>query len=345
MGENISLFSGYNSAENRTTNYCLLVLKTLYEDNPKYLGEVLVELLGGKVDDLVGVNFRQQEKKKSSVPDGLITQKPFTIYIETKSWDWFYASQLEAHLEALHAEFPGIRILIALGNFDNLAADRFDGIEKVCADKYRNSIAFAHVSFEELLSACEHLAGLSKNLTDMLSDYRQYLTGQGLLSSWERILDVVNCAVGAPEVIEDNFYRCPATGGAYSHSRAKFFGMYRNKKVERVAVIEAVVDLDSPEAAKVKWKNVKGHDSDFIRSAREKHQKWGGDEYPKRVFLLGPFKETAFYKGTKGGMFGSKQYFDVGALEATDAKDLAAKLCDKNWPKDTWIVSKKEADA
>ncbi len=231
MGENISLFSGYNSAENRTTNYCLLVLKTLYEDNPKYLGEVLVELLGGDLDDLVGVNFRQQERKKSSVPDGLITQKAFTIYIEAKNWDWFYDTQLEAHLEALHAESPGVKILIALGNFDNLAADRFDRIEKVCAGKYRNLIAFAHVSFEELLSACEHLAGLSKNLTDMLADYRQYLTGQGLLSSWEQILDVVNCAVGAQEVIEDNFYRCPATGGDYNHSRAKFFGMYRNKKV------------------------------------------------------------------------------------------------------------------
>jgi hypothetical protein len=180
----------------------------------------------------------------------------------------------------------------------------------------------------------------------MLFDYRQYLTGQGLLSSWERILDVVNCAGTAQEVIEDNFYRCPATGGAYNHSRAKFFGMYRNKKVERVAVIEAVVDLDGPEAAKVKWKNVKGHDSDFICSAREKHQKWkwGGDECPVRIFILSPSEETAFHKGTKGGMFGSKRYFDVGALGASDAKDLATKLRDRSWPEDTWIVSKKEAN-
>ena len=109
-----------------------------------------------------------------------------------------------------------------------------------------------------------------------------------------------------------------------------------------MAVIEAVVDLDGPETAKVKWKNVKGHDSDFICSAREKNQKWGGDEYPKRVFLLSPLEETAFHKGTKGGMFGSKRYFDVGALGASDAKDLATELRDRSWPEDTWIVSNKE---
>jgi hypothetical protein len=31
MGSDITLFSGYSQKENRTTNYCLLVLKMLYE--------------------------------------------------------------------------------------------------------------------------------------------------------------------------------------------------------------------------------------------------------------------------------------------------------------------------
>lgn len=36
MSEGISLFSGYNQKENRHTNYCLLMLKLLYEEIPKY---------------------------------------------------------------------------------------------------------------------------------------------------------------------------------------------------------------------------------------------------------------------------------------------------------------------
>lgn len=339
MSENISLFSGYNSSENRTTNYCLLVLKALYEDNPKYLEEVLSALLGDNLDELVGVTFRQQERKKSSVPDGLISQRAFTIYIETKNWDWFYDQQLEAHLEALNRENNGVKILIALGNFDNLAAGRFDRIKQLCREQYRNTIAFTALSFEKLLSACEDLEGLSKNLTDMLADFRLYLTQQGLLSSWERLLDVVNCANLPQEVIDGNVYLCPATTGHYNHSRSKFFGMYRDKQVERVAVIEAVVDLESPQSARVKWKNVEGNDADFIRIARRKHEQWRAGDYPTRVFLLDSLEETSFRKTTKGGMQQSKRYFDVGAMEATDARDLADKLRGKTWPENTGVIT------
>ena len=62
MGANISLFSGYNTKENRHTNYCMLVLKTLYDNNPKYLGEFLSSI-NENLSGLVGVKFTQQEKK------------------------------------------------------------------------------------------------------------------------------------------------------------------------------------------------------------------------------------------------------------------------------------------
>jgi hypothetical protein len=339
MSESISLFSGYNSSENRTTNYCLLVLKTLYEENPKYLGEVMQDLLGEDLGEVVGVKFRQQEKRKSSVPDGLITQSAFTIYIETKNWDWFYDCQLERHLKELDAEKPGLKVLIALGNFDTSGGDHFDRIRKICAQEYHKTIRFALLSFKELLEACEGLQDLPKNLMDMLADFRQYLTQMNLLSSWERLLDVVNCAQWADEVIAINAYKCPATGGAFKHTRSRFFGLYRNKAVERVALIEAVVDLESPKDAKLLWKNVRGRErEEFIDSARAKHGKISKDEYPWRVFLLGPLEETAFHKRTKGGMWGPKKYFDVGALQARDAKDLAAKLRDRDWPENTWVV-------
>jgi hypothetical protein len=101
MASDITLFSGYSQKENRTTNYCLLVLRMLYEENPKFLAEVLSNLVDVDLADVVGVHFRQQQKKKGSVPDGLILQRPFTIYIETKSFDWFYDAQLEQHLDGL----------------------------------------------------------------------------------------------------------------------------------------------------------------------------------------------------------------------------------------------------
>jgi hypothetical protein len=59
MAREISLFSGYSQKENRTTNYSLLVLKMMYEENPKYLGEVLSALVDEDLGNLVGVRFQQ----------------------------------------------------------------------------------------------------------------------------------------------------------------------------------------------------------------------------------------------------------------------------------------------
>ena len=119
MGRTISIFSGYSQKENRVTNYCLLVLKMLYEENPKYLGEVLAGLVGEDISSHIGVTFRQQERLQSGTPDGIIVQKSLRVHIETKNWDWFYDSQLENHLADLARENGGIKVLLALGNFES----------------------------------------------------------------------------------------------------------------------------------------------------------------------------------------------------------------------------------
>ena len=330
MGKEISLFSGYSQGENRTTNYCLLVLRTLYEEDTKLLGEVLSTLVGENIGDYIGVKFYQQVRRESGVPDGLIIQRSFTLYIETKNFDWFYDEQLENHLDALSKESEGTKVLIALGNFDLSAPDRFENIQRICQKKYKGSIYFAAVSFDDLIQSLEALEHVTKNLSDIISDFRNYLDECGLLPSWKRWLDVVNCAVFPEEVQEGNVYMCPTTGGVYNHKRCQFFGMYRNRHVERIAVIEAVVDLISEEEQKLKWKNVETCNTDLIAIAKEKRRNWRPDDYPVRVFVLGDFYETDFIKDT-GGNMRTKQYFDIGSLEPEGPEDLAEKLRNTVW--------------
>ncbi len=342
MGKEISLFSGYNVSENRTTNYCLLMLKSLYDENPRFLGELLSSLISEDTGDLVGVRFRQQEKKKESIPDGLISQRAFTVYVETKNRDWFYDDQLEKHLDALDREALGKKILIALGNFDATNEEReqrFSKIISVCNTTYKQSIFFIAITFEELIDEIESLQGLSKNLFDMIAEFRRYLSEQGLLSSWKNLLDVVNCSGSFQEVVDGNVYFCPALGGHYSHLRCKYFGAYRNKKVERVALVEGVVDLESQEIAIVRWKNSGESNSDLIQKAVRKQNQFRKGIYPTRIFLLGPLIETQFIKSTSGGLFGSKRYFDISHLDAKNDRDLAQKLNGKNWPVNTWVVT------
>ncbi len=224
MASDITLFSGYSRKENRTTSYCLLVLKMLYEENPKFLGEVLSNLIDEELADDVGVQFRQQTRKKGSVPDGLILQRAFAIYIETKNFDWFYDAQLEQHLEALHAENAVTKALVALGTFEARSENRFSRVESICAAKYQGDIFFAAVSFEEFLDALPR-DQVSKNLSDALDDFEGYLDQEGLLPRWKHRLDVVNCSGRPSEITAENVYMCPAKGGAYNHARARFFGM------------------------------------------------------------------------------------------------------------------------
>lgn len=330
MAREISLFSGYSQKENRTTNYCLLVLKMMYEENPKFLGEVLSNLVDASLGDLVGVRFQQQQKRKSSVPDGLIFQRPFAIYIETKNFDWFYDEQLANHLEALHADGPGAKVLLALGKFEALTDDRFEQIRRLCATTYQD-IYFGAVSFEDLLGAVRDAPTTSKNLSDAIADFEAYLDEQGLLPRWKTRLDVVNCSGRPREVIEGGTYLCPATGGAYNHKRSKFFGAYSQKAVRHVALIEAVVDVEGPDQATLKWSNVKRPASELLDLARERHQQWRAGQYPIRVFLLGDRHKTHFEKESKGGMQTSKRYFDVGDHKPENAADLAKKLSQKKW--------------
>ena len=198
-------------------------LRTLYEEDTKLLGEVLSTLVGENIGDYIGVKFYQQVRRESGVPDGLIIQRSFTLYIETKNFDWFYDEQLENHLDALSKESEGTKVLIALGNFDLSAPDRFENIQRICQKKYKGSIYFAAVSFDDLIQSLEALEHVTKNLSDIISDFRNYLDECGLLPSWKRWLDVVNCAVFPEEVQEGNVYMCPTTGGVYNHKRCQFF--------------------------------------------------------------------------------------------------------------------------
>jgi hypothetical protein len=343
MSRPISLFSGYSQRENRTTNYCLLLLKMLYEENPKFLAEVMSTLAGEDLGRRIGVSFAQQEPRGPVIPDGLIRQPAFTIYIETKNWDWFYDEQLEGQLKALKAESPGLKVLIALANFENIDSERFTRVRQLCADQYKGEIVFKEVSFEDFVQALQ-LPHLPKNLADAVADFRAYLDEQNLLPSWGRQLDVVNCAGIPDDVLVGNVYMCPATGGAYSHQRCKYFGMYRSRRIEKVALIEAVVDVEDLGNATVKWRNVSTSEDALKERAEAKVQQLRPNDFPTRVFLLGPlYDATDCIKDSPGGMQCSKQYFDVGSLKVDDAERLAQALSGKTWSKLRSLEERPEA--
>ncbi|BAU15161.1 hypothetical protein LEP3755_57180 [Leptolyngbya sp. NIES-3755] len=330
MSRDIRLFPTYSQRENQTTNHCLLILKMLYEENPKFLSEVLSYLLDEEFSGIVGVKFFQQKRVKGCIPDGEIAQEPFSILIETKIGNNFGKQQLSAHLEALKKK-QGRKVLIALGNFECEEFPRNQILEEIATSAKSNDIFFACVSFEKFLQSLQ-LNHLPKNLADAIVDLSEYFDEENLLPSWKYRLDVVNCAQTFEQIIQQRAYICPAIGGHYNHRRSLYFGMYRSKRVEQIASIDAVIDLESDAESMLKWKNVNLSNESLISMAQERYRSCDVRcEYPARVFVLGELHPTTFSKSSPGGMQGTKQYFDIGNLAVKDAAELATKLAGKTW--------------
>lgn len=329
MSRNISLFSGYNQKENRTTNYCLLLAKLVYEESPILFASAISRLLGDGIGALAGVKFKQQQKSGNSVPDGRISQAGFEIFIETKNFDWFYWEQISAHLAGLSLIGSGQKAFIALSNFDEKDESQFAKFSKLAEQEFGTDLIFAAISFDDFLGAFEEI-DLPINLKSSLYELRDYLDDQGLISSWKKWFEVVNC-VSTMHEIEQGAYLCPAKPGSYWHSRAKFFGPYREKHVKQVHLIEGIVDVHAREAhSKVLWCNTLMSPQELMSTARELANRLrpGDIHEGVRVIVLDKPYGTNFIKDTKGGMLGTKRYFEVPDV---DVREVALFLDGKTW--------------
>lgn len=158
------------------------------------------------------------------------------------------------------------------------------------------------------------------------------------IGPWLYLLDVVNCSRSMiRDVVRQDAYMCPDTGGPYSHERAKYFGPYANKKVEWIYEIRAVVAIHQNfNGGYVKWKNNETDDRSLVGEARQKieatpHRLEEIKKHGMQVFLLERPVKTNFYKPTKGGLFGSKKYFRGVGRGCATSEELAAKLKDRPW--------------
>ncbi|MDO7877740.1 hypothetical protein Q5H93_23590 [Hymenobacter sp. ASUV-10] len=161
-------------------------------------------------------------------------------------------------------------------------------------------------------------------------------------TNWLNQLDVVNCGEFHRPQVDNEVYACPAKGGAYSHKRCEFLGMYWGKSVHRVGRILGIVDVHPLNAAldRVCWNNADPATMDnpaLIDEARKRLQacfpkeKKEFHQTPHRVFVLDELTETDFRKTSPGGMFTSKMYFDVDRYQPTSTANLAATLQTKTW--------------
>ena len=325
MGKEISLFSDYHTKENSLTNHCGLILKLLYEENPKSFEAVISSL--SFMDFIISPTFEQQIKKKNSIPDLVIEQKSFSIFFETKRIDWFYSDQIFRHANGIEKN-ADYKILFLLSNFEiDNPEEKF--LEQIEIAK-KQDISLIPISFEDLVDTLEE-APSSETYKKLLNEFRSYLDRNNYLSSWKYLFEIVNCTSTLHEVHDQNVFMCPNTGGVYSHKRAKYFGGYKWKNVKFIHEIKAVVVIErNYEKEFVQWNNSNATEKELIEEAKSKISLW---DYRReeiknngiQVFLLENPAEANFRKTSKGGLYGNKKYFWNLAkeLNATNSSELA----------------------
>jgi hypothetical protein len=335
MGQDISLFNDYHTKENILSNHCGVILKLLYEENPRSFEEVISTLTSQ--DFMISPSFKQQIKKKESFPDIVIEQKSFSIFFETKKFDWFHDNQIERHLKGFKKD-TNFNILFLLTNFEgDNPEDKFETQIKQAQDKF--NITLCPISFEKLLGVLE-VVEATDSFKKYLEEFRGFLERNNYLPTWKYMLDIVNCASTIHEVHNHNVYICPDTGGKYKHRRALFFGGYKSKNVKYIHEIKALVVIEQGgNIGRVTWKNFNEiEDKDLIKEAKQKielfdYRKSEIQERDLQVFLLQNPAEVNFSKSSDGGLYSSKKYLRYIAREynANNSIELAERLTGKTW--------------
>jgi hypothetical protein len=356
MGRPITLFVDYKAKENLVTNYCGLILKILYEENPKSFQEVISTFISSDFNVLP--EFTQQSRKGESIPDLIIQQKSYSLRFETKLNDDFTVDQISAHLSNFPTDI-NYRILFLLSSFPNEnQEDTYNKFNNLAKDA---GVELLVISFEDLVDALSNVE-ISESFQSLLEEFKIYLDRIYCIPSWKYLLDVVNCSSTIDEVYDHSVYICPNTGGQYSHQRAKYFGGYKDKEVKYLQRIIAIVEVQSyynekdlPEEQIVKKTglilgtqkrnlfsrivyNNEGKIEDNLENALLKFIKVNDlnrfknlDKEGYLVFLLTEInkgKDAEFIKMSSGGMFGNKKYFRniAKGLNPNDEVELTKKI-------------------
>ena len=164
--------------ENTITNYCGLILKMIYKENPEIFAEIINDFLE---EDYIKINpiFEQQIKSGKSIPDLRIVQESFVIEFETKLYDWFHEDQLINHLNGMIEEdnnkYNEKKVLFLLGKDfkDENIENEFPLVLKKAND---NNIKLKKITFENFgMVIEENTTNMSSNLKNFVVLYHKHL--------------------------------------------------------------------------------------------------------------------------------------------------------------------------
>lgn len=308
----VSHFQRFSQPENHATNNTLLVLRHLYQASPYKIQRLLTSLV--ETDLSVGLAFDQQIKGKKSVPDAAITQAALRIFIETKRGGDIDKDQIRRHFESITPESGTAGsgdFLIALTKEPLADAER----KALTVEGGARQISFTAVTFSQIVEALRaQCAEFETDLLSIVEDYDSYLADEGLIESRNQWLVVFPCGTSIAENAKFGIYYEPSSRPCKRNYR--FIGIYKQKTVAYVGVVEAIAVVTYADGAYVfvpeAGKLTAAHER-RIKDTIEATPYYDLKDNDTRFYLVDQFVPTDARKTSSGGIMGLR-YLDLAAL-------------------------------
>lgn len=350
---NVHYFQRYHGKENVATANTILFLSRLYSYSPDKFFRFLRDINCVGDEEKLKIQFWNQEKDRTSVPDAVIKQEGFKIAIETKrsTRGKFDLTQLKNHLDAFHNETCKCLLTIAPAFMPENDRIEFEKILQLKNEENRQKgitteIRHINTTFEQIVLKVQEVLDIQDyDFKDIWEDYRNYCYHDNLiLDDWKWMR--VQLAGRTLEVNKQlKLYYDNMDRGFRGHT---YLGLYKDKSVQAIGKISAIISVDTI-GGKRSYQAEKGirneEITDEIKQRIEeaikdsKKQGWDGGVHT-RYFLVDEFYETEFTKSTPYPPRGSR-IFDLtkvlnleGAKRLPDTKQIADRLKGKTWESD-----------
>lgn len=315
------------------------MLRYLYQASTTKFEDLLCELF--ELEAPIGPMFQQQVRDPNNQCfDGVISQQPFALYIETKHHSNLNSDQIRRYISSigktifnLGTSSRGDTMLIGLTKDEIIEEERSYLADLATA----SGLSFASITFQHLLNTLERICTSEiPSLVPVYQDYANYLETEQLLP--RDILKGFPCRHTLDFNLKHHMYTVSA--GTSLHLNCRFIGFYVDKCITHVAEIETVVEgsYDSESGSFEIMRPLRNKLDDDGRerviSMNLDHCELNG--IPVRYYLLSEPLETNFKKTTKYGLYKSKNFvlnelIDGYVDGATTVEEIALGLRGKTW--------------
>ncbi len=224
----ISYFQKYTQQENHITNNTLLMFRHLYRHNP--LG--FQRFLNSMIDDEnleVGLVFQQQVRVAQAVPDGIISQEPFNIYIEAKRNGKLNQDQISRHLQSAREKKKSY--ILGLTK-NSLSVQELEQYENLCGEE----VTFVAITYTNLVRLLKEQAkDHETDLIEIIDDYEQFLLSEYMVAKPSSMLCAA-CNTSFEANVEHKIYYEPEDKP--DKTMIPFLGIYRNKTIVHLGKIK-----------------------------------------------------------------------------------------------------------